>query len=81
MKKSHEVKRSLFLSSLQAQASSDAQARIQALSDEVARLAAIINNDGSNSGTPTSKTPLNKNKVIPNSREKTGRKKRENKSH
>lgn len=69
------------VSSLQAQAFSDAQARIQALSDEVARLAAIINNDGSNSGTPTSKTPLNKNKVIPNSREKTGRKKGGQKGH
>lgn len=49
----------------------DAEAKIKALSDEVARLTAILNNDGTNSGTPTSKTPINKNKHIPNSREKT----------
>ena len=49
----------------------DAAAKIKALSDEVARLTAILNNDGTNSGTPTSKTPINKNKHIPNSREKS----------
>ena len=48
-----------------------ADAKIKALSDEVARLTAIMNNDGANSGTPTSKTPIGKNKHIPNSREKT----------
>ena len=53
----------------------EAAGKIQALSDEVVRLTAIINNDGTNSGIPTSKTPLNKNKVIPNSREKSGKKK------
>ena len=53
----------------------ESAAKIQALSDEVCRLTAIINNDGTNSGTPTSKTPINKDKVIPNSREKSGRKK------
>ena len=37
----------------------------------MARLSAILDNDGTNSGTPTSKTPLDKNKVIPNSREKS----------
>ena len=35
----------------------------------------IINDDGTNSGIPTSKTPVGKNKLIPNSREKTGLKK------
>ena len=53
----------------------ESAAKIQALSDEVARLTAIINNDGTNSGTPTSRTPAGKNKVIPNSREKSGKKK------
>lgn len=51
----------------------EAAAKIQALSDEVARLTAIINTDGTNSGTSTSKTPINKNKVIPNSRVKSGK--------
>ena len=50
-----------------------ADAKIKALSDEVARLTALLNRDGTNTGTPTSKTPINKKKVIPNSREETGR--------
>lgn len=54
---------------------SEAAGKIKALSDEVARLTAILNNDGTNSGTPTSKTPIGKNKVIPNSREKSDKKK------
>ena len=41
---------------------------------EIERLKVILNLDGTNSGLPTSKTPINKNKVIPNSREKTERK-------
>ena len=41
---------------------------------EVERLKALLNRDGSNSGLPTGMTPLNKNKVIPNSRKKTGKK-------
>jgi DNA-directed RNA polymerase subunit RPC12/RpoP len=53
----------------------DAYSKMTALEDEIIRLNAIINNDGANSGTPTSQTPLNKNKVIPNSREKTDRSK------
>jgi len=52
-----------------------ADAKIKALSDEVARLTALLNRDGTNTGTPTAKTPLNKKKVIPNSREKTDRSK------
>ena len=54
-------------------AKAEAEAKIKALSDEVARLTALLNRDGTNTGTPTSKTPLNKKKVIPNSREKTDR--------
>lgn len=53
----------------------ESAAKIQALSDEVCRLTSILNNDSANSGTPTSKTPLNKNKVIPNLREKSGKQK------
>lgn len=52
---------------------SDASSKMNALVNEIIRLNAIINNDATNSGTPTSQTPLNKNKVIPNSREKTNR--------
>lgn len=47
--------------------------QIEALRDEVARQWAILDNDGTNSGLPTSRTPMGKKKVIPNSREKTGR--------
>lgn len=50
-----------------------ADARIKALEDEVARLTALLNKDGTNTGTPTSKTPIDQKKVIPNSREKSGR--------
>ena len=48
-----------------------ADAKIKALEDEVARLTALLNKDGTNTGTPTSKTAIGKRKVIPNSREKS----------
>ena len=51
----------------------NASSKMKALEDEILRLNSIINNNGTNSGTPTSQTPLDKNKVIPNSREKTDR--------
>ena len=54
-------------------AKEEADAKIKALSDEVARLTALLNRDGTNTGLPTSQTPLNKKKVIPNSREKSGK--------
>lgn len=38
---------------------------------EIARLKALLNMDGTNHGIPTSKTPINKNKVIPNTRQKS----------
>lgn len=47
--------------------------QLAALKDEIARQQAIIDNDGTTSGLPTSKTPLGKKKVIPNSREKSGK--------
>lgn len=51
------------------------EAQIRALKKEVARLNGILSLDGTNSGTPTSKTPLNKKKIIPNTREKSGKRK------
>ena len=45
----------------------------QTLLKENLRLKALLNIDGTNSGIPTSKTPLSKKKVIPNSREKSGK--------
>ncbi|WZL79037.1 IS66 family transposase [Eubacteriales bacterium mix99] len=44
------------------------------LTKEADRLKALLNIDGTNSGLPTSQTPISKKKVIPNSRKKTGRK-------
>jgi len=46
----------------------------EALIKEILRLRALMNIDGTNGGIPTSKTPLSKKKVIPNSREKSGKK-------
>ena len=50
-------------------ASNEAEAQIAALKDEVARLTARLNNNGTNTGTPTSRTAIDQKKVIPNSRE------------
>ena len=38
---------------------------------EIARLKALLNMDGTNHGIPTSMTPINKKKIIPNTREKS----------
>jgi transposase len=46
----------------------------EALKKENMRLQALLNTDGTNSGIPTSKTPLSKKRIIPNSREKSGKK-------
>lgn len=43
------------------------------LSNQLAHEKAINGNDGSNSGIPTSQTPISKKKRVPNSREKTDR--------
>ena len=40
---------------------------------EIARLKALLNMDGTNHGIPTSQTPINKKKVIPNTREKSNK--------
>ena len=44
---------------------------ISKLKSEIARLKGILNTDGTNSGISTSKTPLNKKKVVPNTRVKS----------
>ena len=55
-----------------------AQEKYQPLIDEkdkeIARLKALLNTDGTNSGIPTSQTPLNKKKIIPNTRVKSNKK-------
>jgi len=53
----------------------EANAQIKALKDEVARLTAKINHNGNNTGLPTSKTSIDKKKVIPNSRNKSDKSK------
>lgn len=40
---------------------------------EIERLKALLNTDGTNAGIPTSMTPINKKKIIPNTRVKTGK--------
>lgn len=51
----------------------DLKGQNAALKEEIARQYAIRDHDGTTSGIPTSRTPIGKAKVIPNSREKTGR--------
>ena len=50
------------------------QAKIEALENALSSEKAKANNDGTNSGIPTSQTPYNKKKAIPNSRVKSNRK-------
>lgn len=57
-----------------AQENSTKDVLILNLTKEVERLKVLLNRDGTNSGLPTSSTPIHRKKVIPNSREKTGRK-------
>jgi len=40
---------------------------------EIARLKALLNSDGTNTGIPTSQTPINKKKIIPNTRVKSNK--------
>lgn len=49
-------------------------AKNEALEKELLRVTGLLNIDSRNSGIPTSKTPLSKNKIIPNSREKSEKK-------
>lgn len=45
------------------------------LKNQISHLKALLNRDSTNSSTPTSQTPLNKKKHIPNSRKKSNKKK------
>lgn len=44
--------------------------KICELEEEIVRLKGLLSTDGTNSGLPTSQTPTNKKKVIPNTRQK-----------
>lgn len=46
---------------------------IKELQNKLAHAEALLNHDGGNTGTPTSQTPIKKNKVIPNSRRCSGK--------
>lgn len=59
----------------------DKDKQIEALKRELSKMASKLNNDSTNSGLPTSKTPLNKKKLIPNTREKTDKLKGGQKGH
>jgi len=48
---------------------------IKELKNKIAHMAAIADHDGTNTGTPTSATPINKKKAIPNSRRGSNKKK------
>lgn len=50
------------------------KAQISALKDALLKEKAKADNDGTNSGTPTSQTPYGKKKLIPNSRERSDKK-------
>ena len=56
-----------------AESLAEKDAVIKELQNRLAHAEALLNHDGSNTGTPTSQTPVNKNKVIPNSRRNTGK--------
>lgn len=51
------------------------------LKKQIEQLRSVLNNDSTNSGLPTTLTPLDKEKRIPNSREKTGKSKGGQKGH
>ena len=48
---------------------------IEELENNLAHAMSLLERDGTTTGLPTSKTPINKNKVIPNSRRPSGKKK------
>lgn len=55
--------------------------KVVSLERQVSNLKSILNNDASNSGIPTSQTPISKKKRIPNSRKKSNRVKGGQKGH
>lgn len=70
LRKSRESEKKQYAESL-----TEKDAIIKELQNRLAHAQALLNHDGSNTGTPTSQTPVNKNKVIPNSRRNTGKSK------
>ena len=48
--------------------------KIEVQNKEIARLKTLLNIDGTSAGIPTSQTPINKKKVIPNTRTKSDKK-------
>lgn len=70
LRKSRESEKKQYTESL-----TEKDAIIKELQSRLARAEALLNHDSSNTGTPTSQTPVNKNKVIPNSRRNTGKSK------
>ena len=55
------------------EALNEKDAVIRELQNRLAHAEALLGHDGTNTGTSTAHTPLNKDKVIPNSRRSTGR--------
>lgn len=62
-------------------ATEDLQKQLKEKNAEIALLRAQLNNNSSNSGIPTSRTPIGEKKKIPNTRKKSGRKKGGQKGH
>ena len=62
-------------------ASQEQTQQLDAAKKEIARLNQILGVDSHNSGTPTSQTPIQKKKRVPNSRTKTGKKRGGQKGH
>ena len=52
----------------------DKDKQLEEKDKEIARLKALLNIDGTNAGIPTSRTPINKKKIIPNTRTKSDKK-------
>ena len=68
LKRSKESDKKQYTESL-----AEKDAIIKELQNRLAHAEALLNHDGRNTGTPTSQTPKNKNKVIPNSRRSSGK--------
>ena len=68
LKKSKDSAKKQYAESL-----SEKEAIIKELQNRLAHAEALLDRDGKNTGTPTSQTPINKNKVIPNSRRSSGK--------
>ena len=62
LRRSKESDKKQYIESL-----AEKDAIIKELQNRLAHAEALLNHDGSNTSTPTSQTPINKNKVIPNS--------------